>query len=309
MYVTIKQDRIQREHTPMTDTTAHLPATGRADATTLPTEPLARENAQLRQKLADQERRLTALHATMEQLVDERIAELATLQDLDLQIHAQLDLEHVTGAVLDWAMLVTSAVAGTLYLIVKPQPHTRGDKLLRAAAQRGYPPEVDRHSHLPWPVDEGILSRALETGQAVQQTHTLEDIALSRPQDRDRSHLTVPVRHQGQAIGVLGLESAFADGFTDAQIDSALRLAEHAALAIRNALYYQRASDRLEILRSLYTNSTSLASCLASDVLARRIVGDALAVLPADRAALYRLAHPCSRPKPRRRPALGSRRF
>jgi GAF domain-containing protein len=147
---------------------------------------------------------------------------------------------------------------------------------------------MDLVEPLHWPTDRGILARALETGQAIQQEHISQDIALPPQQGRDRSHLAIPVRQADQpAIGVLALESDFADGFTPAQIDSAVRLAEHAVLAIANALHYEQAHRRLDRSLAVHQSSQALTPWLAQHTLPRRIVLGALDALQANRAALY----------------------
>jgi hypothetical protein len=252
-----------------------------------PPESLVQENTRLRQQLADRQDQLTALHAKMDQLVDERLVELATLQDIDLQIYARLEAEHVMHAVLDWAMLVTAAVAGTLYLLVESDQPAHEQKMLRAVAQRGYLPHIEEHERQPWPLGHDILSHALKTGQTVRQSHVDQEITRASPQDQPRAHLAIPILHQDAPIGILGLESAFADGFTAAQIDSADRLADHAALAIQNALHHRQTHQRLDELLAVHTSCLRLTSHLDLDTLPEQIVHYALDVLSADRAALY----------------------
>lgn len=265
----------------MTETTAPHTVKDRIGTTTWTHSRLDQENAQLREQLDD-------LHAHMDQLVDERLAELVTLQECDLQIHARLDADHVLNAVLDWIMRVTSAVAGAIYWVQEP-------KMLRAVAQRGYWPEMDLDEPFPWPTGQDILARALESGQPTQQTHISQDLALHAQPDTDRSHLAIPICQANQpAIGVFALESAFEDGFTAAQIDSAMRLAVHAALAIQNALRHQQVHQRLEGLLAVHQGSQSLVSCLDPTQLPQAIIRTALESLPAERAALYQLDTPAN---------------
>jgi signal transduction histidine kinase len=266
----------------MTETTVQHPiADSIATSIGLP-ESLAQENARLRRQLDD-------LNARFDQIVDERLADLVTLHESDQQIHARLDAEHVLNAVLDWVMLVTAAVAGALYLVVDPPPHTQEPKTLRAVAQRGYWPPMDLDEPLQWPTGQDILARALETGQPVRQAHVCDEVVTGPSQhNADRSHLAIPVRHAHQpAVGVFALESALADGFTAAQIDLATRLADDAALAIQNALRFQEADRRAASLQSVHQSSLHLASRPESIKLPQTIVSSALECLDIARAALY----------------------
>jgi hypothetical protein len=242
---------------------------------------LEQENAQLRQKLAD-------MNARLDRLVDERLAAWITLRESDQQIQARLDPEHVLNTALDWALLITSAVAGALYLIAEPAQPAQTQKTVQVAAQRGYWPEMDFDTPLEWPVGQDILARVLETRQAVHRSHVCEEIALSPQDDTDRSHLAVPICQPGRPpIGVLALESAFANGFTEEQIDRVTRLAERAAPAIQNAIRFQQVNQRLETALAIHQSSLALASCPNVRDLPRAIVQNAIECLQAERAALY----------------------
>ena len=172
-----------------TQTDQHAPASP-------PTESTAEENARLRRQLADQERRLLSLHADLDRLVDEQIADIATLQEVDQRIHTFLDTERVAHAVLDWALWITSAVAGTLYLIVEPAKPAKA-KQLRTVAQRGYPPQAAPQEHLLWPAGQDILARALETGCPIHRPQIVgARQAASRggaPSQVTLAHLAVPI--------------------------------------------------------------------------------------------------------------------
>ena len=252
-------------------------------------ESLAEENARLRRQLADQERRLIALHAGLDQLVDEQIADIAALQEVDRRIHAHLDTERVAHAVLDWAIWIASAVAGTLYLVVEPA-HPAQDKQLRTVAQRGYPPQAALQQRLHWPTGQDILARALETGRPVHRPEIAPAPGPSRaaPGQDALAHLAVPILLQGQVIGVIGLETGAPQGFTAGQIDSAGRLADHAALAIQNALRHQRITHRLDQVLAVHQAAQALLACHNAAALPGKIVQDATSVLRADRAAFYR---------------------
>lgn len=276
----------------MKEATTQLSAADRVTTTIPAAEMLVQENMRLRRQLAKQEDQLTILYAGLDQLVDEQVAKLVTLEEIDQNIHAQLDTTHVMNAVLDWAMRVTSAAAGTLYLCAAQEQPGQEPHTLREVARRGYAQEKSEQADVP-SSDQEILMCALETGQAVQQAHICPDTAqFKNQQGRDHVQLALPIQCQGQPIGVLSLESAFVQEFNAAQIDSAMRLADHAAIAIQNALCHHQVNDQLNELLAVQQSCTRLTSCLNPDTLPDRIVQNALAVLQADRAAVYQYDSP-----------------
>jgi signal transduction histidine kinase len=55
-----------------------------------------------------------------------------------------------------------------------------------------------------------------------------------------QSQLTVPILRENRVIGVIALESKEADTFKDENMDFVVRLADHAAIAIQNAMLFQQ---------------------------------------------------------------------
>jgi transcriptional regulator with GAF, ATPase, and Fis domain len=230
---------------------------------------------------------LDALHSTIEQLIDEQLGELVALEDANLQINAQIEFQYVMDTVLEWAMLVSSAVAGTLYLLSFPHAPVQERQTLHAVAQHGYGPQTPKDQGHQRPIGQDIVAHALESGQAVHQAHTAQDVSRSGPRDQDQAHLALPIRHGDRPLGVFVLESALADGFTSPQIDSATRLTEHAALAIQNALVHRQTLAAIDELLVIHRACLHLTVHLDLETLPGEIVKRALAILGADRAALY----------------------
>ncbi len=221
------------------------------------------------------------LYAGIEYALDERLDELSTLQEIDRQINAKLDFEHVINTTLDWAVRVTSAVAGTLAL------RSPDGQSLRIVAHQGYPEELGDYWDVPWPISEGIVGRVVQTGEPA----LVEDIG----QDADyvdtlasvRSHLSVPIKRQAHVIGVLTLESAERGGFSANDMAFLMRLADHATIAIENAGLYNQTQSRIAELEALQQISLDLSSQLELSAVLDSIAANAQQLVNANYVVLY----------------------
>jgi GAF domain-containing protein len=169
------------------------------------------------------------LYATADRATDERLAELATLQEIDRQIHAKLDLHHVLETTLDWAMHTTAAIAGTIALLEKAEIRSPADanwtrqgaqatplnsQQLRVIAHRGYPPEMEKHWNIPWPADQGLAGRVIQTGEMALTEDVVHDAEYEYHIASPQSHLAMPIKHKEQVVGVISLEGVMSKGFT-----------------------------------------------------------------------------------------------
>jgi signal transduction histidine kinase len=260
------------------------------------------------------------LCADQDQVLDEQIAELSTLLEIDRQLNARPDFGYVMDTTLDWAMQITSAVAGTLTLLFdqtdmtdaescsqkdrdtpdsgtpdpSTQPMTRSGQepaqvrqMLRVVAHRGYSPKMDEYWHIPWPTDEGIIGQAIQTGR----TSIVQDVALdgdcAHVATSPRAHLATPIVCGDRMIGVIGLESARRDGFTENDVRLLESLSSQAAVAIQSAQLYEQSKLRAAELCSLQEISLDLFSSLLPDSVLDRVAAHARSITQADRIDIY----------------------
>jgi signal transduction histidine kinase len=221
------------------------------------------------------------LYAGIDQALDERLAELSTLQEIDRQINAKLDFQHVMDTTLEWAMRITSAVAGTLALVSEDR------QTLQVVAHRGYPEEISRYLDDLWPVSEGIIGRVARTGKPELVEDILQDADYVDTMSSVRSHLSAPLKREEQVIGVISLESSEPNGFSAAHLAFLTRLADHATIAIENASLYDQTQRRVAELSALQQISLELTSSLELRAVLESIAENARQLVSADQVTLY----------------------
>lgn len=221
------------------------------------------------------------LYDNLDRALDERLAELSTLQEIDRQINARLDFQHVIETTLDWAIQITSATAGSLALV------TEGYQFLQIVAHRGYPPELDPYWKDLWPISDGIIGRAVRTGRHQYIEDVTRNADYADLVGGVRSQLVMPIRRQTRVLGVISLESNRPSAFTADHIAFLRRLADHATIAIENAQLYDQARQRVAELTALQQISLDLISSLDLEAVLGSVVRNAQSLFQADLVSLY----------------------
>jgi signal transduction histidine kinase len=190
------------------------------------------------------------LYTVTDQALAERVDELTTLQQIDRTLNASLELERVLELTLSWALRATKAEEGVLCIL---------DEV--GAVQTVVTADGDGTPALPEPE---IIKLALRSHE---------------PLVIGRLRILVPVRFEGQVIGLLDLRNNGGLMFQPEHAQLAGRLADHAAVAIENARLYEKVRQANEaktefvsfVAHELRTPMTSIRGY--ADMLAREMVG------------------------------------
>ncbi len=174
------------------------------------------------------------LFTQTDEALTDRVAELSTFQQIDRTLNATLDYDRVMELTLDWAMRRTGAQVGSIAALDEES----GGLLM--VASRGYPPEYERYRDKPWPVSDGIVGRAVRTGEVVFVNDVSADADYILAVPETQAQLAVPLRLGDEVIGVINLESSEAEGFQEEDVHFATRLAERAVVPIENARLYEQ---------------------------------------------------------------------
>jgi signal transduction histidine kinase len=221
------------------------------------------------------------LYASIDRALDERVAELATLQEIDGQLNVKLDFDYVMNMTLEWAMRVTSATAGTLALL------SPDHAALNVVAYKGYPPELEPHWEAAWPIDQGIMGQVIKTGKpqlvdnVAQYADDIDDTMSTR------SHLAAPIKREARVIGTIALESPNVNGFTVDHMSFLMRLADHAAIAIENVRLYEQTNQRVAELTALQQISLDIGASLNLGAVLDSVAQHTLTLIPADEITIY----------------------
>ncbi|MAU09496.1 MAG: hypothetical protein CL607_06725 [Anaerolineaceae bacterium] len=74
-----------------------------------------------------------------------------------------------------------------------------------------------------------------------------------------QAHIMLPLVSRGQALGVLYLEAADGEAFSDDVIETIILLESSIAISLDNARLYQLSEERLQTVQSLYTDVSDMA--------------------------------------------------
>jgi signal transduction histidine kinase len=162
-----------------------------------------------------------------------RVEELSVMQRIDRELNASLEISRAMRITLEWAMRQSKADAGLIGMLASEK--------LRIMADQGYEDLNGRFADGVLNLDIPAVESALQTAQP--QQISLHSDAGDSILPGAHTQIVIPIRREGNVIGLLLLESV-----SDSQQDVAFlnRLSDHAAIAISNAQLYeevQQAND------------------------------------------------------------------
>ncbi len=166
-----------------------------------------------------------------DQALSRRVEELTVFQQIDRQLNRSLDLDRVLGLALDWAVNLTQAENGAIGLVgdSAETPDSTPHKSINMLARKGDQADAEHTIQSNHP----ILDQVLRGGDVARSRH---ESALA---DKTVTQLAVPIRNQGETIGLILLDSPLENAFPREDIDFVGRLADRAAVAIKNARLYE----------------------------------------------------------------------
>lgn len=168
-----------------------------------------------------------------DQKLQSSVNELSMLQQLDRDLNASLALENVLNITLDRLLAISDGHAGAIVLNDlegEPKLHTT----------RKYDWGIDPHNVDAETMKNGLVGVVLASGEPVIVNNVHEEKKYLRANFETMSQLTIPLVHQQETIGVIVIESEQMDRFSDEDAETAVRIANHAAIAIANALLYEQ---------------------------------------------------------------------
>ncbi len=182
--------------------------------------------------------------------------------------------------------------------------YDKEEKLIRAGYVVGEGTVLDTASFPPIPLEEvghGTQSQVIHTGQplyapdwrkAMERTKTeytfTENGTVSEgppsPEEEDfsRSALYVPMKIEGETIGVMQAQSYQLDAYSQEDIDLLSALANVAAIAIQNARLYDETRSRAERLAVVNHIARAVGATLHLDELMETVYQEVTSVFQAD---------------------------
>jgi two-component system NtrC family sensor kinase len=172
----------------------------------------------------------------------------ATADVLKVISRSAFDLESVLATLVTSAARLCEAERGLIFL--------RQDNQFRMATNYGFSPELEAFARAnPFPIDSASTTiRAAMSGSAVQAVDVLADETqgwLAREYQRlggHRTNLGVPLRRDGETIGVFTLTRQVVRPFTVKQIELVSTFADQAVIAIENIRSFDEVQTRTKEL-------------------------------------------------------------
>ncbi|MBK8988078.1 MAG: GAF domain-containing sensor histidine kinase [Chloroflexi bacterium] len=159
-----------------------------------------------------------------------RVEELTVFQQIDQQLNRSLELNQVLSSAVTWALAMTTADSGSIGLLAE----TEEGQVLRLLVTSGAPAQQRRSSVA---LDHPVLAQVLAMGQSV----LLEQVSKAEAIDgrATAAQLAVPIKQDGRVAGLITLASQNPQTITDEDVAFVERLADRAAVAIKNARLYE----------------------------------------------------------------------
>ncbi len=202
------------------------------------------------------------VQARTEDLRESLQQQTATADVLKVISRSAFDLKSVLATLVASAARLCDAERGLIFL--------RQDDHFCMATNYGFSPELEEFARAnPFPVDSASTTiRAAISGSAVQAFDVLADETqgwLAREYQRlggHRTNLGVPLRRDGETIGVFTLTRQVVRPFTEKQIELVSTFADQAVIAIENARLFEEVKARTEDLSESLQQQTATADVL-----------------------------------------------
>jgi GAF domain-containing protein len=200
----------------------------------------------------------------------QRVALLTALYETGLDVNAQLDLNTLLKTTGERALRLFNASLSGVYLM---QPDNQTLELITSTSAAFGGEKIA--------LGQGLAGRVAQSGEplVIDDYSKWEGRASVYEAANFRSVIGVPIKWQGQVLGVIDVVDARPHRFKPEDIEAIGLLAAQAAVAIQNARLFDATQRQLEELRVLRGLAVAATEVLVEDELIERstqIVGDAL---------------------------------
>lgn len=193
------------------------------------------------------------LYAGIESALIRYSQQLQALKTINLELTSTLNPQHVLELVIERAMDYTTATSGCIF-VADANSHRTGK--LTVAAQQGYPVNVLNRPTTRSAVHQ-IAGRVQETGRSILLADVPSDPAYAQlvTENTYRSHLSAPIKHEGNVLGVVTLEDARPGLFNEDHLSFVGQLAAQTAIALTNAHLFEDVTESRDTMQAVL-NST-----------------------------------------------------
>jgi GAF domain-containing protein/DNA-binding response OmpR family regulator len=211
----------------------------------------------------------------------QRLAELATVNEVSQALTSQLDLDALLELVGE--QMRRTFAADICYVAI----HNAASGLIEFP----YHYEVGvRRRRDPFPFGEGLTSQVLisRAPLLLNQQADFESVSGSRLGLDAKSYLGVPILAGERAIGVISVQSTTEEGrFSESDVRLLSTIAANVGVAIQNARLYREAHRRADEMAALAEVGREISATLDVDTVLEQIGARVQTLLAADTTALF----------------------
>ncbi|MEM7335540.1 MAG: GAF domain-containing protein, partial [Chloroflexota bacterium] len=171
-----------------------------------------------------------------DQKLQTSVEELSMLQQLDRDLNTSLALDNVFNITLARLMTMIGGSAGAIVL-------KDFEGLPQIRTWRNYDRGFDATKVTPKMIENSPTGTVLTSGKPLIVDNVHEALGYHRARFETLSQLILPLNHQQEVIGTIVIESDEMAGFTKDEENTAVRIANHAAIAIANAVLYEQVKE------------------------------------------------------------------
>ena len=173
------------------------------------------------------------LFTQTDQALARRVEELSLFQRIDQQLNKSLELNRVLSLALNWSIALTNADGGSIGLFEESEEED-GQSFLRLLVYRGA--EENSESRIV-SLDHPIVEQVLAGNRSVLTYDVAEEQSIDGTPALVQ--LAVPIQQDGRVKGLITLETQHAKEINREDVTFVERLADRAAVAIKNARLYE----------------------------------------------------------------------
>lgn len=179
---------------------------------------------------------------------EEHTQQLAILRQLDVEVNSSLDIQSVLHIGLQAARIISNASAGFVSLL-------KDEQMVVWLTFGEYDSQIEVNKPLQL---SGAVARAIRSREPQFITDVSADPDYMADIAETRAQMIFPLLSQAGVTGVLNLESAQPEDFTQELFDFLRIVAARIAIALDNAELYQDKQQQLEELTRLYERVKNL---------------------------------------------------
>jgi len=210
----------------------------------------------------------------------QQLQQLSLIEDIAGRISSSHDFHSIIRDVFDAALKSTQADVMDLALLTDA-----GDFWV---IEHVFESGTSRRLYMQQRIDEGVMGMVARSGEVVvaRDNRTLSQY-VSTVRDRYMSSLAVPIKRNGQIVGVLNVESKQLDFFNQDQAHFLMSLGNHAIISIENARLLEELRYQIDTLTNLRELSLSLSTAVDIDAVAGAVMSAAMHIAQAQYAAVF----------------------